>query len=253
MPNRIIKESICFSEDINKLKADEEVFFYRLLVNCDDYGRTDARIPMLKSRLYPLRNMKSSDINRYLVKLAELTPDPLIILYTNNGIPYIQITKWDKHQQIRAKRSKCPAVDDEKSSLLSSDINSNRLIAHVPENPNLNPNLNLNPNPNLNIYVEIINYLNQTLKTKYKTSDKTKSLIDARIKDKFTFEDFKTVIQKKYTDWNGTEWQKFLRPETLFGTKFEGYLNEKEVKKQSQNYFLDLLKEGGLDEQDGNC
>ena len=39
--------------------------------------------------------------------------------------------------------------------------------------------------------------------------------------------DFKTVIDKKVKSWAGTEWEKFIRPETLFGTKFESYLNEK--------------------------
>jgi hypothetical protein len=48
------------------------------------------------------------------------------------------------------------------------------------------------------------------------------------LNEKFTLEDFKTVIDKKAKSWMGTEWQKYLRPETLFGTKFEGYLNEKE-------------------------
>lgn len=48
----------------------------------------------------------------------------------------------------------------------------------------------------------------------------------------FSVEDFKTVIDKKYNDWKGTEWEKYLRPETLFGAKFESYLNQKEITKQ---------------------
>ena len=55
MPNRIIKESICTSDSINQLTPFQEVFFYRLLVNCDDYGRLDARPEVLASKLYPLR------------------------------------------------------------------------------------------------------------------------------------------------------------------------------------------------------
>ena len=46
-----------------------------------------------------------------------------------------------------------------------------------------------------------------------------------------TVDDFKTVIDKKCDEWIGTEWEKYLRPETLFGTKFEGYLNAKTTKK----------------------
>ena len=52
MPNRILKESICTSESIDRLSWLEEVTFYRLIVNCDDYGRMDARPPILRARLF---------------------------------------------------------------------------------------------------------------------------------------------------------------------------------------------------------
>ena len=48
-----------------------------------------------------------------------------------------------------------------------------------------------------------------------------------------TLEDFKTVIDKKYDEWYGTNMQQYLRPETLFGTKFESYLNSTIIKKQN--------------------
>lgn len=79
----------------------------------------------------------------------------------------------------------------------------------------------------------IIDYLNLRAGTNYKASSKkTQSCIHARLKEGFTIEDFQTVIDKKCTDWIGTEWEKFLRPETLFGTKFEGYLNARQNPKQ---------------------
>ena len=52
MPNRIIKESICYSDDIDKLTAFEETVFYRMIVRADDYGRLDARPSFLKSMLF---------------------------------------------------------------------------------------------------------------------------------------------------------------------------------------------------------
>ena len=42
----------------------------------------------------------------------------------------------------------------------------------------------------------------------------------------FNLDDFKRVIDIKVDDWRGTEFEKYLRPETLFGTKFENYLNQ---------------------------
>lgn len=77
----------------------------------------------------------------------------------------------------------------------------------------------------------IISFLNSTTGSKYKAStDKTRRLIAARLAEGFTVNDFKAVISKKAKEWQGTDMAQYLRPETLFGTKFEGYLNQPEVK-----------------------
>ena len=74
----------------------------------------------------------------------------------------------------------------------------------------------------------IIDDLNSKAKTAYKhTSKKTHDLIKARINEGFTQQDFFTVHTKKVSSWkNDPDMLKFLRPETLYGNKFEGYLNE---------------------------
>ena len=76
----------------------------------------------------------------------------------------------------------------------------------------------------------IIDYLNEVSGKHFKAgTPKTKTLIKARLNEGFTVDDFKTVIQKKYKQWKGGEMERYIRPETLFGTKFEGYLNESEI------------------------
>ncbi|MDO8159655.1 replication protein [Bacillus toyonensis] len=78
-------------------------------------------------------------------------------------------------------------------------------------------------------YEDIVSYLNQKVgkSFKHKTA-KTRSLIKARFKDGFTIDDFKRVIDIKAAQWlNDSHMSQYLRPETLFGTKFESYLNEK--------------------------
>ena len=76
-------------------------------------------------------------------------------------------------------------------------------------------------------YAEIIDYLNEKLGSHYKASTgKTKTQIHARFKEGFTLEDFKIVIDKKIAEWYGTNMEQYLRPVTLFGTKFESYLNQ---------------------------
>ena len=92
---------------------------------------------------------------------------------------------------------------------------------------------------------EIIQYLNMRTGAKYKSStSKTKKLINARVNEGFTLDDFKTVIDKKCVEWSGTEFEKFLRPNTLFGTKFESYLNQKVVKpKTKKSDAIDAVKD----------
>lgn len=74
---------------------------------------------------------------------------------------------------------------------------------------------------------EVVNHLNNRLGTQYKTTTQaTRKLIKARIKEGFTVEDMKLVIDKKATEWgNNPKMAQYLRPDTLFGNKFEGYLN----------------------------
>ncbi len=77
-------------------------------------------------------------------------------------------------------------------------------------------------------FSEIISYLNERAQTNYRaSSQKTKTLIKARWSEGFTLNDFKTVIDKKVAEWLNSDMCKYLRPETLFGTKFESYLNQK--------------------------
>ena len=99
---------------------------------------------------------------------------------------------------------------------------------------NINNNINNNKiNNNKYIYSlfdEIIDYLNEKTGKHYRSSTpKTKTLINARLKEGFVLEDFKQVIDNKVNEWiNDKKMNQYLRPETLFGTKFEGYLNQEQ-------------------------
>ena len=91
------------------------------------------------------------------------------------------------------------------------------------------------------IIKQVIDYLNERLGSNYKSNTpKTRDKIKARINEGFTLEDFKRVIDIKFIEWKGTEFEKCLRPETLFGTKFESYLNQK-VKKATLTDFAKVV------------
>lgn len=83
-------------------------------------------------------------------------------------------------------------------------------------------------------YNLIIDYLNEKARTSFRSGTKaTQRLIDARINEGFGVDDFKIVIDNKVLDWARDErMMQYLRPQTLFGTKFEAYLNEKPKKEQ---------------------
>lgn len=157
MPNRILKESICYSENIEQLSAFQENFFYRLIVNCDDYGRMDARPKVLASKLFPLRDVR---LNQITDALRALTSAELVVLYQKDGHPFLQMKTWDRHQQIRARKSKYPAPDSNCMQMISDDINCNQMISNdincnqmisddikCSRNP-IQKESNPNPNPN---------------------------------------------------------------------------------------------------------
>ena len=150
MPNRIIKESICTSDNIDKLSAFHETVFYRLIVNCDDYGRMDARPKILASRLFPLKDIRAAQMED---ALRALTSAELVTLYVVDGKPFLQMNTWDRHQQIRAAKSKYPAMD---SGVIANDINCNQMISddiRCTRNP-IQSESNPNPNPNPNMRAE---------------------------------------------------------------------------------------------------
>ena len=91
-------------------------------------------------------------------------------------------------------------------------------------------------------FSEIITYLNQKTKSSYKPrTRKTKELITARWNEGFRLEDFKKVIDLKTEEWlEDPFWSKYLRPETLFGPKFESYCNQKGAKKTYSEGDFDL-------------
>lgn len=132
MPNRILKESICTSDTLDQLNSFQETVFYRLIVNCDDFGRMDARPKVLAARLYPLKDIRAEQIEKALQALSSAG---LVTLYEVGGKPFVQMKTWERHQQIRAKKSKYPGPDGKITSSVSA---CNQMISDdnkCPRNP----------------------------------------------------------------------------------------------------------------------
>ena len=113
--------------------------------------------------------------------------------------------------------------------------------------PQSNIDNNIASNNKRNIYkekaAEIIAYLNEKISASYKpTTQATLSAISARLNEGFGVDDFKLVIDRKAEDWlNDSRMSKFLRPQTLFSPKFEGYLQEAKRKKKDESMWGEVI------------
>ena len=161
----------------------------------------------------------------------------------HNVIKYSRETKevlllnWSKYNWTKSKDFQKPLVAEielvkslDFKQYLELELDSvNTVIRPSYESPNTSVTVtDTVSDTDIEKIKEIINYLNEITGSRYKhNTDKTKKVIHARLAEGFSIDDFKKVIDKKSQDWKGTEWEKYLRPETLFGTKFEGYLNQK--------------------------
>lgn len=184
------------------------------------------KIALLPGQLITGRKAIANDtgVNETKVwRILELfKSDQQIEQQASNKNSLITIVNWDYYQNCEQQNERemsdsCAGNEQEMST-------------------NKNVKKNKNVKNERNVYIasqtaEIIQYLNENAGTKYKTSSKkTQTCIQARLSEGYTIEDFKTVIEKKCSDWIGTDYEQYLRPETLFGTKFESYLNAKIVK-----------------------
>lgn len=146
----------------------------------------------------------------------------------------------DKSKNNSKNATKKKQDENEKETKQKRNENEKETKEHTHQDVNVNVIVNDNVNVKnipLEVIKDIIDYLNMKSNSSYKYStEKTKSLIKARMNDGFTLEDFKKVIDNKCDEWIGTDFEKFLRPETLFSNKFESYLNQKtSTKPMSKN------------------
>lgn len=163
------------------------------------------------------------------------------------------INNWFKYNWTKSEKLDKPLLEEIKKIKTQefkkklSDLYNNRDTVSIPYIYTMDTTVSVSVTDTItdsNIYKDIINYLNLKNNSNYKyTTKTTKEKIKARLNDGFTLEDFKIVIDKKVEEWIGTDMEKYLRPETLFGTKFESYLNQKIKMKKSSNPFMDKLRE----------
>ena len=219
MPNRIIKESIRTSEDVNRMSDFQFRLWVSLITYVDDYGRGDARAQIIKSACFPLRErITIKDIDAALKALAGIG---FVSLYEVDGKPYLYFPTWESHQKIRSKRSKYPAplenqdlqthVDNLPTYVDNLQTDVDNLQTYVPviqSNPNPNPN----PNPNRAEYSAsaalndaILSFVEFRKKSKKPMTDKAVELMIKKLNELSNREDEQIAIlnQSILNGWTG--------------------------------------------------
>ena len=116
----------------------------------------------------------------------------------------------------------CVQTYNKNSSINNSSINDSSINNDIVENTEKH---------DIKTITEIVDYLNEKAHTNYRSNSKTTMRhINARLKEGYTLSDFKQVIDNRCATWLGTDMEQYLRPETLFGSKFENYLNARAPK-----------------------
>lgn len=147
MPNRIIKESIRTSKNVNLLTDFQFRIWAYLITYVDDYGRGSADPELLKGIVFTRRRgVTEGQITKALTDLANIG---MIVLYEVDGEPFFYFPNWGAHQTIRNKKSRFPEpIESNCKQLKSIASNCSQSVARIQSNTNTiqNPNTNTNPN-----------------------------------------------------------------------------------------------------------
>ena len=215
-------------EKLNECSAESTGVYIRLM--CIMHKSEEYGVILLKQK-----DKQNSDVVKdFALKLVKQMPYPVNIIENSlrelieEDVIQLNCTKLLQKRMIRdneisSKRSKAGAKGGKNTQLAShfakAKVEANTDIENDIENENV-----------IDVVNDVVNDLNSVLTTKYKTCRKTTELIKARLKEGFTFEDFKVVHRKMAKNWGTDEKMcKFLRPITLYSNKFESYLNMKEI------------------------
>ena len=243
---RMFSKKVTDTDVFLDMPLSTQALYFHLNMHADDDGFIDNTKTIQ-------RMIGSSDDDRKLLVAKQF------LLPFENGL--VVIKDWRVHNYIQGDRYHKTQYINEKSQLVVEE--NNMYTKRVQDVSNMDTQVRLGKDrlgkdrkdilsgsdePDPVPYKEIIDYLNEKANTKYRSSGaKTKTLIRARANDGFYLDDFKKVIDTKASQWlNDPKMKKFLRPETLFGTKFEGYLNEVGITQPTKKDYSQMTREQQL-------
>jgi uncharacterized phage protein (TIGR02220 family) len=213
---RLLQKRISNSKKMAQLSCDGARLLYTwMLAHLDKNGNFYADPVMVSNIVFTRLGKSVKDIQKYILEMESLG---LILIYEVDGEEYLNYPDFfEKQPNMRFDRegkTDLPNISAEniRSKSGVNPLEVNRIEVNIREE---------------NVTSEIITYLNEKAGTEFKVKTKgTIRHIGARLNEGFTLEDMKLVVEHKVLKWkDDPKMSEFLRPETLFGTKFEGYLN----------------------------
>lgn len=178
--------------------------------------------------------------NKYFAELYNVSKETVsrwIKNLNNLGHICVQVVRDVRTNEVIERTITLPTIEIIKSIGIDENVNTPPLkIINTPPLKNVKENNTSNNNTSINnIYSEVLDYLNEKAETRYRNVESNFKHIKARMNEGFKIEDFKVVIDKKCKEWKGTEFEKYLTPETLFRpSNFEKYLNQKIIKPKQE-------------------
>ena len=233
---RMFSLNVVDTDAFLEMPITSRLLYYELGMRADDDGFVDNW-----KKILMFTGLKEDDLKVLIAKS--------FIIPFESGV--IVIRHWRLNNYLQNDRKKTTIYQEELSKLTLDDSNVYTLdttCIHSIDKNSIDKNSIVENSIDIVeqdtttfIIKQVIDYLNERLGSNYKSNTpKTRDKIKARINEGFILEDFKKVIDIKFIEWKGTEFEKYLRPETLFGTKFESYLNQK-VKKATLTDFAKVV------------
>lgn len=238
---------------------DYVLFYLKLLVESVDHNgglRFNETIPYNEQMLSTITNTNVDTVSNAMklfksLGMVEILDDQTI--YMNEVSKMLGAeTYWAEKKREQRQKSKLNPPKTPQIGQCPSDVQTVQVMSKVEIEKEIELDIDIElenkdiveQSPTTSIpYAEVIDYLNQKTGKNFKSTSKaTQRHIKARFADGFTLDDFKQVIDTKTSQWlKDKKMSAYLRPDTLFGTKFESYLNEVSAKPKQDTSFSESL------------
>lgn len=224
--SRILRPGFFTNELLAEVDPFARLLFEGLWLLADREGRMEDRPAKIKILILPYDNV---DIDSLLGQLAERG---FIIRYKVDSYFYIQVVNFKIHQQVYHKEadSVIPEFNNKAEAYLklsgSYPVATNK-NKHKKEHKQKHKKEKEHKQKHKDIIELILSDLNEKSGRNYKYCDSNIDIIDPRLEEGRTLEDFLHINTVKCQEWLTTQQEKYIRPETLYSKKhFESYLNQ---------------------------